>query len=337
MTYEELVNQYGVFLVMSSILVRASFVLDTKADYVGLGFLLLIGLVSVAYVFFMQAYQFIKRKLRQRRDGRKEPSFGHRGCGLPFYLRLYKWRYMEIYLISVAVGIWQLGSACSYGIYLYCDILRQIYSVMEVLGLVDESTAQCSRIQVSLPENLVIILGSFAVLLATFLFQVSAQYKKNIADALRFVDDDDVPSLSLAWSSDRSKNSRYSHMTISISMDEFLDEIRSPPLTPSTATSTPPGTPLGPRNDKSALSLMPPPPMQPSLSQNSILETASRAMPTSRSRQTTSVRFEEVDCGDGSRAPCPPTRIDSAHSSVRRPRRLEPRPPQDQDNTFEFD
>ena len=236
MTYEELVSKFGVFLVMSSILVRVSFVLDTKADYIGLGFLLLVGLVSVACVFFLQVYQFIKRKLTERRDGRKLPLFGHRGCGLPFYLGLYKYRYMEIFLISVAVGVWQLGSACSYAIYLYCEVLRQLFTVMEILGLVDESSAQCSRIQASLPENLCILGGSVTLLLAAFGFQAASQYKKNIHDALRFVDDDDVPSLSLAWSSDRSKNSRYSRRTMS--MDEFSDETHSLPLSSPLSAST---------------------------------------------------------------------------------------------------
>jgi hypothetical protein len=303
MTYEELVSKFGVFLVMSSILVRVSFVLDTKADYIGLGFLLLVGLVSVACVFFLQAYQFIKRKLRQRRDGRKMPLFGHRGCGLPFYLGLYKFRHMEIFLISVAVGVWQLGSACSYAIYIYCEVLRQLFTVMEILGLVDESSAQCSRIQASLPENLCILGGSVTLLLAAFGFQAASQYKKNILDALRFVDDDDVPSLSLAWSSDRSKNSRYSRRTMS--MDECSNETHSIPFSSPVSASTLSSAPLC-RDDGSQSSSISHPSMKPSLQQGSPFETSPLETTTPGIRRTTSARFQDVECGDENQPAIPP-------------------------------
>ena len=305
MTYEELVSKYGVFLVMSSILVRVSFVLDTKADYIGLGFLLLVGLVSVACVFFLQVYQFIKRKLKQRRDGRKVPSYGHRGCGLPFYLGLYKYRHMEIFLISVAIGVWQLGSACSYAIFLYCEILRQLFTVMEILGLVDESSAQCSRIQVSLPENLCILGGSVTLLLAAFGFQAASQYRKNINDALRFVDEDDVPSLSLAWSSDRSKNSRYSQRTVS--MDEFSDETHSVPFSSPSSASTASWRRLH-RDDGSQSSSIDPPIIKPSFRQESTFETSPSATPSTHIRRTAPTRFEDVECDDGNQQPTAPRR-----------------------------
>lgn len=307
MTYEEFVNKYGVFLVMSSILFKARFVLDTNADYIGLGLLIVVGLVSAASLFFVQAYHFIKRKLREHRQGRDERLYGHRGCGLPFYLSLYKWRYMEIYLISVAVGVWQLGSACSYAIYSYCNVLWQIFSVMGVIGLVDESSAQCSRIQVSLPENILIIMASLLFLVAAFAFQASAQYKKNIADALRFVDEDDVPTLSLAWSADRSKNSPYSQTTVAMSIDDSSHEMRSVTLSPSSAATTPPATPVSHKFRLEAR-YMPSPLVQPSLSQDDGFETSPRrrAMPVAGMRRTTSVRFEEIDDGHDSHAPSPP-------------------------------
>jgi len=241
MTYEDVVSEYGVFIVISSILLRANFVLNSKADYVGLGFFLAGALASIACVFFIQAYHFIKRKLEERRLGPAMPLYGHQGCGLPLYFNLYKWKHMEIYIISVAIGVWQLGSACSYAIHIYCDILQKIFSVMAYIGLSDDSTAQCSRIQASLPGNLIIIGGSFFMLLLTFVFQAAAQYKKNINESLRFVDDCDLPMMSLAWSQDKNKNSRYSHLTLSLFVDEQLDESEqsSLPYKPGTTRGSP--------------------------------------------------------------------------------------------------
>lgn len=307
MTYADVVEEYGVFLVISSVLVKASFVLDTNADYVGLGFFLFGALVSMAGVFFIQAYQFIRRKIKERRLGKPVPSYGHSGCGFPLYFRLHKWKHMEIYLISVAIGVWQLGSACSYAIHLYCEILWQIYAVMSYIGLVEKSTAQCSRIQASLPGNLTIIIGSFLMLLLAFFFQAAAQYKKNIAESLRFVDDDDVPRLSLAWSGDKSKNSRYSHLTASMSLDQLSsDELRTPPATPVTTASTPPGTPgkeeTGSFRSQSTI----PPVSQPCL-------TPPRSGSVSN-RRNSSVRFEYFD--EECHQPCPPRRDSQEMPSI---------------------
>eukprot|EP00934_Nitzschia_sp_Nitz4_P006383 Nitzschia sp. Nitz4//scaffold103_size77763//45581//52259//NITZ4_005447-RA/size77763-processed-gene-0.92-mRNA-1//-1//CDS//3329532334//6373//frame0 len=247
LTYEDLAGEYGVFLVVSGILVEARFVLNSKADYIGLGLLLFGAVVSVAFMFLIQGYHFVKRKLHERKVGPIIPAFGHSGCGLPHYFQLYKWKHMEIFLISFAIGVWQLGSACAYAIHMYCDVLRQAYAVMAYLGMVEESTAQCSREQASLPGNLIIMVGAFIILSVVFVFQAAAQYRKNIADCLRWVDDDDVPRFSLAWSSDKSKNSRYSHLSSRFSQTEQLYE----PDTPITAAVTPPGSPD--REDSSSI------------------------------------------------------------------------------------
>jgi hypothetical protein len=304
MTYEDIVTEYGVFLVISSVLLEARFVLDSKADYVGLGFLLVGALVSIACVFFFQAYHFIKRKMKERRDGPVIPSYGHRGCGLPLYLRLHKWKHMEIYLISVAIGVWQLGSACSYAIFLYCDILQQAYSLMAFVGLTNDTIAQCSRIQATLPGNLIIIGGSFLMLLLAFVFQAAAQYKKNIADSLRFVDDDDVPRLSLAWSRDKSKNSRYSHLSGSICMDQLSNEfLPSTPSTPNTSASTLPSTPrsegIESMDDSDFTSDLP---LGSPLSPVYSTPPRSTSLP---SRRSSSVRFDSSN-DEGSLPPMPP-------------------------------
>jgi hypothetical protein len=219
LTFADVAREYGVFIVISSILVRARFLLAGKADYIGLGFLLTGALLSVASVFLIKAYYFFKRRLKTSRICPMTPTFGHRECGLPLYFRLHKWKYMEIYCISLAIGVWQLGSACSYVIYTYCDILRQIYSVLVYLGLSEESTAQCSLLQVALPGNLIIICASMLLLLLTFFFQALSQYKKNIKDSLLYVDTCDLPILSKVWSYNSSKNSRCS--TISLETEIF--------------------------------------------------------------------------------------------------------------------
>lgn len=236
-TFEQVVGSYGVFLVISGVLFKARFVFDDTIDYIGFGLLLLAAVVSAGMVFIIQAYRFIKRKLRERKEPPFQgPSYGHKGCGIPFYIRLTKWRHMEIYMISVAIGIWQLGSVTSYAIYLYCEILHKLFDFMSFVGLVESTSSECYNVQALLPENLAIILGSFAILMVSFVLQAKAQYRKNIDESLRWIDDEDVPRLSLAWSQDMSKNSKYSHLTSSLTGSSSFDtadtEGSSTPLRP---------------------------------------------------------------------------------------------------------
>ncbi|CAJ1937638.1 unnamed protein product [Cylindrotheca closterium] len=247
---DEVVGSYGVFLVVSGLLLKARFVFDERIDYIGFGLLLFAGVFSIAMVLVMKIYLFIQRKLKERREPpTKGPSYGHEGCGIPYYIRLTKWRHMEIYLIAVAIGIWQLGSVISYAIYFYCDLLTKTFEFMSFVGLVKNVPTECYNTQAVLPENLLIILGAFFALMIIFVMQARKQYKKNISDSLRWIDDNDVPRLSLAWSQDMSKNSKYAHLSSSLTASMSWDTNTTtdsdvPPSSSSSGRFTPtPGTP----------------------------------------------------------------------------------------------
>jgi hypothetical protein len=241
---DEVVGSYGVFLVVSGLLLKARFVFDDRVDYIGFGLLLFAGVVSVGMVVVLQVYQFIQRRVKERKESpKKAPSYGHRGCGIPFYIRLTKWRHMEIYMIAVAIGIWQLGSVISYAIYFYCDIMTKTFEFMSFVGLVENVPAECYNTLARLPENLMIILGAFCALMIIFVLQARKQYKKNISDSLRWIDESDVPHLSLAWSRDMSKNSKYAHLSSSLTASMSWDTTTDSDAARSSGRATPPGTP----------------------------------------------------------------------------------------------
>ncbi|KAL3936622.1 MAG: hypothetical protein SGBAC_008099 [Bacillariaceae sp.] len=241
---DQVVGSYGVFLVVSGLLLKARFVFDERIDYIGFGLLLFAAVISIGMVLVMKVYLFIQRKLKERKEPpKKGPSYGHQGCGIPYYIRLTKWRHMEIYLIAVAIGIWQLGSVISYAIYFYCDLLTKTFEFMSFVGLVENVPAECYDTQAGLPENLLIILGAFFALMIIFVMQARKQYKKNISDSLRWIDDNDVPRLSLAWSHDMSKNSKYAHLSSSLTASMSWDTSDSDAAPSSGRLSPPPGTP----------------------------------------------------------------------------------------------
>jgi len=241
-TYEKAVSEYGVFLVISGILLKARFVLKTRADYVGLGLLLIVAGMLVSFTFVIKSCHFIRQKMRERRnrhDGlNQKPSYGHEGCGLPSFFRRTKWNHMEIYFISLSIGVWQLGSIISYSIHLYCYILAGIFDILTSIGIVKPTEAQCYRIQALLVGNLFITIGSSFILLAVFFLQAYGQYRKNLVHALKYVDDKDVPTLSLGWSQDKSKNKRYSHLTEILS-PSFIDSDARSSITGRTSFTNP--------------------------------------------------------------------------------------------------
>jgi len=123
--------------------------------------------------------------------------------------------------------VWQLGSIFSYSVNLYCLMLTGVFNILTLIGIAEPAEAQCDRIQASLAGNLVITIGSFLILLAVFFLQAFGQYKKNLLHASKYVDDKDVPALSLAWSQDKSKNKLYSHLTESLSITTFDSNARN--------------------------------------------------------------------------------------------------------------
>jgi len=231
-SYEEIVESYGVFLVICGVLVKARFVFDNKANYVGLGLLLFAGIACVGAVFVMKMYQFVKNKLRQRHLATSTSlSLVHRVSGISNYIRLTKWKHMGIYFVSVASGIWQLGVISSYSIYFYCEVLSRMFTLMTFMGLAEELSAepQCYNTQATLSQNLGIILGSFGILSATFLVQASNQCKKNISESLGWIDDEDVPRLSHVWSLKRTTKQPHiiSVSTTSVSWDSANDSSKT--------------------------------------------------------------------------------------------------------------
>lgn len=198
-TYFQAISNYGVFSIVTAILVKSRFVLDTTWNYVALGFLLTIGIVSVGGVFLLDFFRFFRRL---RKEGwsfiRTRSSLAHQ---LPSYLRLHAYRHMEIYVIAAVIGCWQLSAVSIYCIHLFCSIADFIYKLFSYIGLAERPTAECFPIQMAQPGNLLIFLGSFGILVGNFCLQSSTQYRKNIKEASELLQHTgpDVEQLSALW------------------------------------------------------------------------------------------------------------------------------------------
>jgi len=198
--FADVANGYGVFSVLSSVLLNSKFALDSTWDFIALGFLFTVGFVSVGMVFFVKCYHFIRRLLKEGWSAIRL-NHTHSAYELPSYLRLYAYKDIEIYVVSVVIGCWQLGSVSIYAIHLYCSILDAVYKILTYIGLAEPSTAQCFQAQMTVIDNLLIFFGALLVLLTNFCIQCSKQYRKNVDEACELLrhNDHDAEHLSSHW------------------------------------------------------------------------------------------------------------------------------------------
>ena len=227
-TFEQAVTNYSVFRVVTSILLQASFVLDSVSDYVGLGLLLTLAIISAIAFPSIKAVLFCLRWHRQRKNqantvtGAREDkrisavlisavmlpisSFGRwldkrksqvktpcseRGEDLTPAYRVKAWQHLEVYIIAFVIACWQLGAVAAYAIHSYCYILERLYDTLVYLGVYEKTSAQCFRVQASSPSTLLILCSAFLVLLASFLVQAISQYRRVMASAAKLVKEDE--------------------------------------------------------------------------------------------------------------------------------------------------
>lgn len=86
---------------------------------------------------------------------------------------------MEVYVVSFCIASWQLGAVVAYIVHNYCDLLERFYEALGYVGLVERTSINCFRVQMADTFTLLMLIGSFFLMLTSFLMQMHTQYKKN--------------------------------------------------------------------------------------------------------------------------------------------------------------
>jgi len=240
-TFQNAAMQYSVFEALSLVLLEARFVLDATSDYVGLGFLLVVVLVS-AVIFPL--IQFVSSALKWWNERKNQCDEVEAEATesvvlpdkveLPQYMkRIYLYRHLEIFVVSFVLAVWQLAAVSSYVLHFYCDLLGRMFDLLVYAGLTEKpsSDVQCFRTQMGDPLTLVIIIGGFFFLLASFLYQAFVQYKANRAAARRAVEVHGYSErFSTLWKSERRNNALVEEETFSDEFDPTKEGTRSTDL-----------------------------------------------------------------------------------------------------------
>jgi hypothetical protein len=176
--FEQAKEFYSVFGLTNMIIEQARF-LNTISDFVGLGSLAALLVLTVFLVPLLQAgtlfaewFRPMTKKQRLRNTVLNEILFA--------------WQYMEVYVLSIIISAWQLGGVSEYMINVYCGSLKNAFNSLSFYGILSEDDAQCFKVEASVEKASWILVSACLILcmLNHFISGASIQKTK----------DDDVPS-----------------------------------------------------------------------------------------------------------------------------------------------
>jgi Paraquat-inducible protein A len=90
---------------------------------------------------------------------------------------LQAWQYVEVFLLSVIVAVWQIGDVSTFLVNDYCGGLSGTFSALVSSGILDPADAQCFRSQASIePASYVLIAAAIVLIMLTnFVTKATAQ------------------------------------------------------------------------------------------------------------------------------------------------------------------
>jgi hypothetical protein len=94
---------------------------------------------------------------------------------------LQAWQYMEVYLVAVIVGAWQIGDVSEFLVNTYCEDLTDAFSELVFYGLISPEDAQCFKVQASVEAAAYILIPASVVLdwLNFFVSKAVGQYTRD--------------------------------------------------------------------------------------------------------------------------------------------------------------
>ena len=222
-SYHEASTDIGVFALIGEVLLQTRFWLDSKFDYVALGLILSALVLAASVNFLLGVYRRISRCYYEGwraavpcfatpEDEDKNEDEPDR-YELPEYLRLHAWNHVEIYVVAVCIGCWQLGAVFIFLIHQYCSLMGLIYAILVVVGLADDSVANCYESQMQQGSNLAVFFGSFGLMLITFAMNVKQQRQANVHQACSLLkqlqkDEESIERLCELWNKDSERKKK---------------------------------------------------------------------------------------------------------------------------------
>lgn len=163
-------KEYSVFNIVSLLFAQAKFT-GKVTDYIGLGSLSALLIFSVLLVPIVQTCTllgqwFIPMTKKQR-------------YRLAVFVEMCQaWQYAEVYLLALLVAAWQLGPVSEFMINSYCNDLKETFAKLVFYGVLNESDAQCFRVDSRIESASYVLVGAafLLALINSFITKAVGQY-----------------------------------------------------------------------------------------------------------------------------------------------------------------
>jgi hypothetical protein len=174
--FENAKTYYSLFSIVKMLYEQADFT-GRVADYVGLGSLSILLIVSVLLVPIAQTctvlYQWL-HPMTQRKRRRVSIAVE---C-------LEAWQYSEVFLLAVVIASWQLGQVSEFMVGSNCEALKDTFAQLVYFGILKPEDGQCFRVDSSV-EAAAFILAAAALLLSlltNFVKMAGDQYARDMEE-----------------------------------------------------------------------------------------------------------------------------------------------------------
>jgi hypothetical protein len=139
--FNEARNDLSIISIANLLMDEARF-LGTAKDKIGMASICSLLVMSTLLVPLFQAFFLLLQWFYPL----KQESRGKIGTTVEI---LQAWQYMEVYLVAVIVGAWQIGDVSEFLVNSYCEDLTDTFSELVFYGLISPEDAQCFKVQAS--------------------------------------------------------------------------------------------------------------------------------------------------------------------------------------------
>lgn len=188
MNFEQANYKLSVFGVAQLLMDQARF-LDSTKDYVGLAAISVLLTLTTLFVpvfesMLLLVEWFVPLRRRRREALRDAVEI------------LQAWQYIEVFILSVIVGSWQIGDVSEFFVSDYCDGLDGFFATLVRYELLRPEDAQCFRVQAAVEPGSYVLISAAVLLLFlnNFVSRAVAQRNRDEEEAVyatRAVDSDD--------------------------------------------------------------------------------------------------------------------------------------------------
>uniref|UniRef100_A0A7R9WEW7 Uncharacterized protein n=1 Tax=Pseudictyota dubia TaxID=2749911 RepID=A0A7R9WEW7_9STRA len=154
--FQQAKRQYNLFSLAKALMDQARF-LDVGKWYLGLGILASLLVITVLIVPLFQVAVLLWIWFAKLTDRKRK-------FAMATVEVLQAWQYVEVYILSIIVGAWQIGGVSGFMVNEYCDALEEMFAEYAYYGIISESDAQCFRVDATL-EGACFVLLVAAILL----------------------------------------------------------------------------------------------------------------------------------------------------------------------------